>query len=169
MWERDVQYLNNLEMENLDNLPLRKQRKLQNLLVLMIRIYHQIFFSRAEQGCIICSILPSGMRALQTKNAPLQPSWVTSWVFDQFGENPHWTVTNLKPTKQRRDQNHHHVKENRVKKGAEYWKREIDCSLAKKNCIEDETNSGTTTPSLSSSWCLPIWSPSPPCEYLTGV
>ena len=168
MWERDVQYLNNLEMENLDNLPLRKQRKLQNRLVLMIRIYHQ-FFSRAEQGCIISSILPSGMRARQTKNAPLEPSWVTSWVFDQFGENPHWTVTNLKPTKQRRDQNHHHVKENRVKKGAEYWKREIDWSLAKKNCIEDETNSGTTTPSLSSSWCLPIWSPSPPCEYLTGV
>ena len=124
---------------------------------------------RTEQGCIICSILPSGMRARQSKNAPLEPSWVTSWVFDQFGENPHWTVTNLKPTKQRRDQNHHHVKENRVKKGAEYWKREIDCSLAKKNCIEDETNSGTTTPSLSSSWCLPIWSPSPPCEYLTGV
>ena len=22
-----------------------------------------------------------------------EPSWVMSWVFDQFGENPHWTVT----------------------------------------------------------------------------
>ena len=75
----------------------------------------------------------------------------------------------LEANKTEKGPNHHHVKENRVKKGAEYWKREIDWSLAKKNCIEDETNSGTTTPSLSSSWCLPIWSPSPPCEYLTGV